>query len=141
MRLQAAATGRPLELGALGMEEGGEEEPAFSAMGQAGDEPKLVAVTDSEPGVWGTRAQTAGSMVEEEHSPGEGITGASTAQEAGSRERVPDYLVPRYGAPVEQQPAWLRREWKRRMGVVVNPGAQHREGLGSGGSGRETSQR
>jgi len=31
MRLQAAAAGKSLELGALGMEEGGEEEPAFTA--------------------------------------------------------------------------------------------------------------
>jgi len=33
MRLQAAAAGKSLELGALGMEEGGEEEPAFTAGG------------------------------------------------------------------------------------------------------------
>jgi len=57
----------------------------------------------------------------EEGAPEMGAGAVPVPQEAEPGRNLPDHLIPRYGAPIDQQPAWLQREWMRRTGVVICP--------------------
>jgi len=61
----------------------------------------------------------------------EGAAAAPWGPRAATPRRVPDHLMSRYKVSIAQQPAWLQREWRRRMGMVASPSGQcEMKGLG-----------